>query len=54
MDYASFITEARKKLRLLEQALEDKQYKEAYEHAINAQTEVRLLTQITKELKNGS
>jgi hypothetical protein len=54
MDYSSFLLEAKRKLKLLEIALEDKQYKEAYEHAVNAQTEVRLLTQITKELKNDS
>ena len=54
MDYSSFLLEAKKRLHLLEEALADKQYKEAYEHAVNAQTEVRLLTQIAKELKNGS
>jgi hypothetical protein len=54
MDYSSFLLEAKKRLHLLEEALTDRHYKEAYEHAINAQTEIRLLTQIAKELKNGS
>jgi hypothetical protein len=54
MDYSSFLLEAKKRLHLVEEALADKHYKEAYEHAVNAQTEIRLLTQITKELKNGS
>ena len=54
MDYSSFLLEAKRKLKLLEVALEDKEYKEAYEHAINAQAEVRLLTQIVKELQHGA
>jgi hypothetical protein len=54
MDYSSFLLEAKKRLHLVEEALADKHYKEAYEHAVNAQTEILLLTQITKELKNDS
>ena len=50
-NYASFIIEARRALRLLEAALEDKQYKEAQEHALNLLAEARLLSQITKEIK---
>lgn len=50
MDYASFILEAKKYIKFMEHALEDKQFKEAHEHALNAQTEIRLLVQMTKEL----
>lgn len=49
-NYASFILEAKKSLRFLEAALEDKQYKEAKEHALNLLAEARLLTQIIKGL----
>ena len=52
MDYAGYVLEAKKALRFLEQALEDKQYREAYEHSLNALAEVRLLSQLTKEKIN--
>jgi hypothetical protein len=54
MDYASFISEAKRNLGLLELALNDKSYKEANEHAINLYVETKLLTKIAKELKNGA
>lgn len=49
-DYASFILEAKKNIRFLEASLEDKKYKEAKEHSLNLLAEVRLLSQIVKEL----
>ena len=49
MDYAGYLLEAKKAIKYLEQALEDKQYKEAHEHSLNALAELRLLTQVTKE-----
>jgi hypothetical protein len=54
MDYASFISEAKRNLKLLEEALGDKSYKEANEHAINLFVETKLLSKIAKELKNGA
>ena len=52
MDYASYILEAKKSIKYLEQAIEDKQYREAHEHALNALAELRLLSQLTKEKMN--
>jgi hypothetical protein len=52
MDYASFLLEAKKSIKFLEQALEDKHFKEAHEHALNGLAEMRLLAQITKEKMN--
>lgn len=52
MDYASYILEAKKSIKYLEQAIEDKQYREAYEHTLNALAELRLLSQLTKEKMN--
>lgn len=52
MDYSGYVLEAKKALRFLEQALEDKQFKEAHEHALNGLAEFRLLAQITKEKMN--
>ena len=52
MDYAGYLLEAKKAVKFLEQALEDKQYKEAHEHALNGFAEMRLLVQITKERMN--
>jgi hypothetical protein len=52
MDYGMYILEARKALKFLEMALEDRQYREAHEHALNALAEIRLLSQITKEKMN--
>jgi len=49
MDYSGYLLEAKKSIKFLEQALEDKQYKEAHEHSLNALAELRLLTQVTKE-----
>ena len=52
MDYASFLLEAKKSMKFLEQAIEDKQFREAHEHALNALAEIRLLSQLTKEKMN--
>lgn len=52
MDYVSYILEAKKSIKYLEQAIEDKQYREAHEHALNALAELRLLSQLTKEKMN--
>lgn len=52
MDYAGYVLEAKRALKFLEMALEDKHYKEAHEHSLNALAEVRLLSQITKEKMN--
>lgn len=52
MDYAGYMLEAKKALKFLEMALEDKQFREAHEHALNALAEIRLLSQITKEKMN--
>ena len=52
MDYASFLLEAKRNIKLLEVALEDKQFKEAHEHALNGLAEMRLLAQVTKEKMN--
>lgn len=54
MDYASFISEAKRNLGLLEIALNDRSYKEASEHAMNLYVETKLLNKIAKELKNGA
>lgn len=52
MDYSNFLLEARKYLKLYENAVIKRNYSEAQEHALNAFAEVRLLLQIAKELKD--
>ena len=53
MDYASFLLEARKNLKLYENSVITRDYEKAYEQALNAFAEVRLLVQLVKELKDG-
>ncbi len=48
MDYASFLLEAKRNLKLYEEAMRDKEYKEAEEHALNTLAELRLLTVLAK------
>jgi hypothetical protein len=52
MDYANFLLQARKYLKYYEEAVINRSYKEAQEHALNAFAEVRLLVQIAKDLKD--
>jgi hypothetical protein len=52
MDYANFLLEARKNLKLYEDSVIKRDFNEAYEHALNTFAEVRLLIQIAKELKD--
>lgn len=53
MDYANFLLEARKNLKLYEDSVIKRDFNEAYEHALNAFAEVRLLIQLAKELKDA-
>ena len=53
MDYSGFLLEARKYLKLYEEAVINRSYKEAQEHALNAFAEVRLLVHIAKDLQDG-
>jgi hypothetical protein len=52
MDYATFLIEARNNLKLYENSAIKRDFNEAYEHALNAFAEVRLLVQIMKDLKD--
>ena len=52
MDYASFLLEAKKHLKLYEEAVIKREFDTAFEHALNTSAEVRLLAQIAKELWN--
>lgn len=52
MDYAGFLLEAKKHLKLYEEAVIKRKFDEAFEHAINASAEVRLLSLIAKESWN--
>jgi hypothetical protein len=52
MNYASYLLEAKRAIRLLENALEDKKYKEAHEHVLNAIAELRMLSHVIREKKN--
>jgi hypothetical protein len=52
MDYAGFLLEARKHLKLYEESVIKRNYADAQDHALNAFAEVRLLVQIAKELKD--
>jgi hypothetical protein len=53
MDYSNFLLEARKDLKLYENSVITRDYEKAYEHALNALAEVRLLVQLVKNLKDG-
>jgi len=52
MDYAGFLLEARKNLKLYEEAVITRDFNGAYEHALNTFAEVRLLMQIAKDSKD--
>ena len=49
MDYASFLLEAKKNIKMYEEAMLNKNYKEAKEHAFNLIAEVRLLEVLAKD-----
>jgi hypothetical protein len=51
-DYATFLLEARKNLKLYEEAVIKRDFNKAYEHALNTFAEVRLLMQIAKDSKD--
>ena len=53
MDYASFLLEARKNLKLYETSVINRDYDEAYEHALNAFAEVKLLVHLVRDLKDA-
>jgi hypothetical protein len=52
LDYSNFLLEARKYLKKYEEAVINRNYKEAQDHALNAFAEVRLLLQIAKDLQD--
>jgi hypothetical protein len=52
VDYAGFLLEARRHLKLYEESVITRDFNGAYEHALNTFAEVRLLAQIAKELKD--
>lgn len=43
MEYSSFYLEAMKEIKAAEKALVARKFQEAYDHCLNAQTEMRLL-----------
>lgn len=49
MDYASFLLEAKKNIKLYEEAMLNKNYKEAKEFAFNLLAEVRFLEVLAKD-----
>jgi len=49
MDYSSFLLEAKKNLKLYEEAMRDRKYKKATEHALNTLAEIRLLAVLAKD-----
>ena len=53
LDYSKFLLEARKYLKLYEEAVINRNYREAQEHALNAFAEVKLLVHIAKDLQDG-
>ena len=53
LDYSNFLLEARKYLKYYEEAVINRSYKEAQEHALNAFAEVKLLVHIAKDLQDG-
>lgn len=52
-DYATFLLEARKNLKLYEDSVIKRDFNGAYEHALNTFAEVRLLMQIAKDAKDA-
>jgi methionyl-tRNA synthetase len=49
MDYAPLVIQIRRQLRDFESAMNEREFKQAYETALEIVTEARLLVQITKE-----
>lgn len=49
MDYSSFLLEAKKNIRLYEEAMLKRNYKDAQEHAFNLLAEVRLMEVLAKD-----
>lgn len=49
MDYSSFLLEAKKNLKLYEEAMRNRKFKDAEEHAFNLLAEVRLLEVIARD-----
>jgi hypothetical protein len=49
MDYASFLLEAKRNLKSYEEAMLNKSYREAEEHALNTLAELRLLAILAKD-----
>lgn len=49
MDYSSFLLEAKRNLKLYEEAMLNKSYREAEEHALNTLAELRLLAILAKD-----
>ncbi len=48
VEYSSFYLEAVKEIKAAEKALVARKFQEAYEHCLNAQTEMRLLSGAVK------
>ena len=48
VEYSSFYLEAIKEIKAAEKALVARKFQEAYEHCLNAQTEMRLLSGAVK------
>jgi hypothetical protein len=53
MDYANFLLGARNHLKLYEDSVIKRDYNKAHEVALEALAEVRLLVQLTKDLKDA-
>ena len=49
LNYAPLIIQIRRQLRGFEEAMNEREFKQAYETALEIVTEARLLVQITKE-----
>jgi len=49
MDYSSFLLEAKKNLKLYEEAMRNRKFKDAEEHALNTLAELRLLKVLAKD-----
>lgn len=49
MDYAPFLIQINQQLRTFHDAMNDREFKKAYETAMEIQAEARLLVQIAKE-----
>jgi hypothetical protein len=50
LDYADLLLHARANLKKFENCMNERKFKEAHEHALNAFVEMRLLTHISGEL----